>query len=642
VLKYRRDIDGLRAIAVVPVVIYHIARSFMPGGYVGVDIFFVISGYLISGNIFQEIEANRFSIARFYERRIRRIGPAYAAVLCFCAIVVFAKFYPGESIKFSASLLAAVLSVTNIYFWLTSGYFELASEEIPLLHTWSLSVEEQFYLIFPLFFVFIAKYGSRFTKTALQLTFAASLAVAAVGVFYYPVGTFYLLPTRAWELLLGTMLAIKSFPALQSSLQRNLSTALGLLLLGVPMLAYGTETPFPGIAAVPPCLGAALIIHAGESGDSIVSRILSLPPLVFVGMISYSLYLWHWPLLVFQKTDFLLIATDSKFLTRATILVASFAAATLSWWLIERPTRNRALVSSPVLISGVAVAACCVLAFVGLMYGAAGIPNRFSPEAIKVASYRDVGDTPHFRQSQCFLASDEPISVFDKPLCLPDDPNKKSIMLLGDSHAGALFFGMNKILPDYNVLQITGVRCAPLIVPQPDPGRACQDLMKIAVDQAARRGSRLTVLLVARWNRGEARPTTGWNLDWLGDLKKTVEKFRSFGTHVVVIGQMPEYQIALPRLLASAIEQNDPGLPRRLISGTSLTLDSVMRKYAEANGLEYISTRDIVCPDNKCMTYANSDVPLLLDIGHLSDPGSTLVAKAIMARLAFPAAMNGS
>jgi peptidoglycan/LPS O-acetylase OafA/YrhL len=632
-VNYRRDIDGLRAVAVVPVVIFHIAQSFMTGGYVGVDIFFVISGYLISGNIFQDIKDNRFSVARFYERRIRRIGPAYAAVLCFCAAVVFLKFYPAEAIKFSASLLAAVLSVTNFYYWVTSGYFALASEEMPLLHTWSLSVEEQFYLIFPLFFAFIAKFGPRLTKTTLLIAFVASLVLSAIGVFLYPTATFYLLPTRAWELLLGTLLAVKAFPALGSALQRNISTILGLALIGVPIVAYGPNTPFPGLAALPPCLGAALILHAGESGDSIVSRLLSLPPMVFVGMISYSLYLWHWPFLVFQRTDFLLIASDSKLLVRITVLVASFVAATLSWWLIERPTRNRALVSSPTLIRGVSFAACGIFAFAGVMYGFAGLPDRFSPAAIQVAAYRGFDDVPRFRTGECFLGPEDPISVFNKSLCLPDDPHKKSIMLFGDSHAGALYFGLNTVLPQYNVLQITGVRCEPLAVTQPDPSAACPDLVKLALDEATKRGPRLTVLLTARWNRGELRPTRGWSSDWLGDLKKTVEKFRALGVHVVVLGQLPEYQVALPRLLASSIEQHDPDLPRRLISGGSLALDSVMRKYAKDNGLDYISLRDIVCPGDKCITYANSGVPLQFDDSHLTDPGSVLVARAIVARL---------
>jgi hypothetical protein len=511
----------------------------------------------------------------------------------------------------------------------------LEAEELPLLHTWSLAVEEQFYLVFPLFFIFIARLGSRATKMALQAAFIASLLLAAYGVAHWPTAAFYLLPTRAWELLLGTLLAIKTFPALNSPLQRNVATIAGAVLIGAPMLVYGPGTPFPGLAALPPCLGAALIIHAGESGESLVSRLLSLPPLVFVGMISYSLYLWHWPLLAFQRTEFLLTDTDSKFLARAVVLAASFIAATLSWWMIERPTRDRRLVPSPTLIKGVSAAACCVLAFAATLYGSSGLPGRFTPEAIRLASYRSFDDVPHFRAGQCFIGPDDPISAFDKAACLPDDPSKKrSLMVLGDSYAGALFFGLKSVLPDYNVMQITGIRCPPLVVQQRNPSAACSDLVKLALDEAAKRGPQLTVLLASRWSAGRIPVAAGWNPDWHDDLKKTVERFRSLGAHVAVIGQMPEYQLALPELLADAVENRDPELPQRLISQTSLQLDVALRKYSEANGLDYIPVRDILCQNDKCLTFAASNVPMFFDCCHLSDPGSVFLAKAIVRRLA--------
>ncbi|WP_426011834.1 acyltransferase family protein [Caulobacter sp. DWR2-3-1b2] len=305
---YRRDIDGLRAIAVLPVVVFHIAQSYLRGGYVGVDIFFVISGYLISSHIMADAAAGRFDLLDFYRRRIRRILPAFVALLTVVTALVVWRFFPIETIKYAGSLLAALGSVSNLYFWRDAGYFQPTVKSLPLLHTWSLAVEEQFYLVFPLIIMGVTRWAPRRLTLIVTGLLGLSLALSAASVTAFPSGGFYLLPTRAWELLIGTVLALGVIPAIRNPFVRNLVAATGLALIAGSMMLFTQTTPFPWIAALAPWLCAALIIHSGQAGTW-VSRLLSLRPLVFIGLISCSLYLWHWSIMVFQRYDALLLVT---------------------------------------------------------------------------------------------------------------------------------------------------------------------------------------------------------------------------------------------------------------------------------------------------------------------------------------------
>ncbi len=299
-LHYRPDVDGLRAVAVLAVLAFHAGGFPTPGGFVGVDVFFVISGYLISSLIMKQIAAGTFSITSFYERRIRRILPALTVMLAFTCVLAYLYLLPTELKNFADSLLAANFSASNFYFWQHSDYF-VSPLSNPLLHTWSLAVEEQFYIVFPLLLYVLYRWWPGRVKIVVAVLAALSLAVSGYGAYHDSVTTFYMLPTRAWELLIGTLLAMKLLPELRTSIGRNLASITGILLIGCAILLFTKATPFPGLAALPPCVGAALIIWSGESGMSVVNSALSLRPVVFIGLISYSLYLFHWPIIVFQK-----------------------------------------------------------------------------------------------------------------------------------------------------------------------------------------------------------------------------------------------------------------------------------------------------------------------------------------------------
>jgi peptidoglycan/LPS O-acetylase OafA/YrhL len=311
----------------------------VPGGFIGVDIFFVISGFLITQVLLQDINGGRFSLIRFYERRVRRILPALLAVAAVTFFVCLKYSLPSELIDFSKSLIAAALSVSNIYFWQTGGYFTAPALSKPLLHTWSLAVEEQFYIFWPLCLWLGAVVMKRHLLRATLVLLALSFAVSAYGAFSSPEATFYLVHTRAWELLLGGSLALGALPMPLGSLARNILSALGLLLIGVSALTIHADMPFPGLLAVPPCLGAFLVILAGRDGTSVAGRLLSWRPIVFIGLISYSLYLWHWPLTVFQENYALLMTGGSDKVRKLTIIVCSIACGAISWRFIEQPFR---------------------------------------------------------------------------------------------------------------------------------------------------------------------------------------------------------------------------------------------------------------------------------------------------------------
>src|SRR3984893_9141782 len=352
---YRADIDGLRAVAVVPVVLFHIGAPVFPGGFVGVDVFFVISGYLITSIILPDIDARRFSIVKFYERRVRRIFPALIVVLIFCGVVGFILLTPSDYKTLGESIVATILFVSNIFFWRQTNYFAAPASESPLLHTWSLSIEEQFYVFYPLILILV----SRWTKariTVISLICVISFTAGAVLVFFKPSATFYLGPTRAWELLIGGLIALASTHNCALGKLNQYLALSGIALIIFSVLAYSSSMRFPGAAALLPAVGTALIIWSGQNETTIIHRLLSLPALTAVGRASYSLYLWHFPIIAFASYVEL---TGLHWQAKTTICLVSLAASFLSLRYIELPFR---LPSKPSSVRKPVRAALCGMA----------------------------------------------------------------------------------------------------------------------------------------------------------------------------------------------------------------------------------------------------------------------------------------
>ena len=336
---YRPDIDGLRAIAVLSVIIFHINKALLPGGFVGVDIFFVISGFLISRNILQDLERGKFSIVDFYRRRVKRIALPMLVVVGVTLLAAQILLLPEDAKKTAVSALWSLLSLSNLYFWLNqdAGYFATASGETPLLHLWSLGVEEQFYIVWPVLLI------GAYRLSHVKWLFAASALVALVSFLlgellfsWDPAFVYYMLPTRAGELLFGAIVALAVLRGHMVPSQVVTPMAvLGLLLLGGSLLLLSEDQVFPGLLAVPPTLGTALLIFARHSGNNLVSRYLAFKPLVWIGLISYSSYLWHWPLLAFYRYGHQSVGAFAG----VAIFVLSLSLAWLTYYYIERPAR---------------------------------------------------------------------------------------------------------------------------------------------------------------------------------------------------------------------------------------------------------------------------------------------------------------
>ena len=342
-MKYRQEIDGLRAFAVLPVILFHCGFSLFSGGYVGVDIFFVISGYLITGVILDDIEKERFSIVDFYERRIRRILPALFFVVLACLPFAWFLLFPTDLRDFGQSLVAVATFSSNVLFWLESGYFDTSVEYKPLLHTWSLAVEEQYYIFFPVLLAAMWKYGAKLIWSVLAVLFIASLLLAEWSS-RNDIGTgFYLLHTRIWELLIGVFacLFLRSRGYLGSKNLNEVLSIMGFVMIVFSIIAFKPSTPFPSFYSLVPTIGTGLVILSARPG-TVVYKLLSLKVFVGIGLISYSAYLWHQPLLAFARHAFYGELSLGILLF---LCVLSLVLAYVSWRWIEGPFRNRRFLS---------------------------------------------------------------------------------------------------------------------------------------------------------------------------------------------------------------------------------------------------------------------------------------------------------
>ena len=343
-MKYRAEIDGLRALAVVPVILFHAEFELFSGGFVGVDVFFVISGYLITTILIEDLENQRFSLVNFYERRARRILPALFFVMLVCIPFAWIWMQPSQMKDFSQSLVAVSLFASNILFWIESGYFDAAAEEKPLLHTWSLAVEEQYYVLFPIFLFLAWRYGKNRVFWMIVVMASISFLLSEWGWRNKATANFYLAPTRAWELFAGS---IAAFIVQKNGVRKNNFLALlGLAAIIFSIFAYDETTPFPSLYALVPVLGVVLLILYADK-DTLTAKLLGTKALVGFGLISYSAYLWHQPLFAFARIK---SAAEPSFLLMSTLAIGSLALAYFSWRYIETPFRSSNIVNSKKLI----------------------------------------------------------------------------------------------------------------------------------------------------------------------------------------------------------------------------------------------------------------------------------------------------
>lgn len=617
---YRADIDGLRAIAVCLVMGYHIRFNHFDGGFIGVDVFFVISGYLISSILVRDIDSDRFSITGFYERRIRRIFPALMGVLTFTSVLAWRYCFPSDMVDYARSLVAAVLSVSNIYFSQKSGYFDFASVGRPLLHTWSLAVEEQFYIVFPLLLLVIHRYASRHRSQILIALTALSFAASAILVFRFPTSTFYLAPTRAWELLVGTIVSLGLVRLPNRRWAREIAGLAGLALLAAGGLFLSEATPFPGAAALVPCVGAALIILGGMNRDTLSAKLLSLPPIVFVGTISYSLYLWHWPLIVFRKYDFEETFLLNPHRTRLLILAEVFLLGFLSWKFIETPFRKGLRSSRRVLFLGAAGVSLALICSGVIAIQKGGFPQRYSPEARRVSDFYGK-DEAFIRQGQCFLMEDK--DKLDRAACLPQvgssSTGKLTYVIAGSSHAAHLWLGLSTVFPAVNWQQITAANCRPTLEQPSNAPGFCLKMRDLLYKEYLPSHRVDAVVLSAIWSPSD-----------LSALSGTLNYLSSLHIKAIVMGPIMMYDIPLPELLAINIRHGNDTALRRHLKQSQFTLDASMAEMVSHHeGALYVSLVDLLCPQHHCVTYAQPFVPFQSDQGHLTREGSIALAERL-------------
>ena len=460
-MEHRREIDGLRALAVLPVILFHAGFEAFGGGFVGVDVFFVISGYLITRILLTELAAGTFSLADFYERRVRRILPALFLVMLVC--IPFAWFWllPGDMRDFAASLAAVPVFASNILFWRQSVYFDAGTELKPLLHTWSLAVEEQYYALFPLLLLLAWRLGRRSVLALMMVAALVSLGLAQWGAAAKPDAAFYLLPTRAWELSIGAFLAFHATSGGRQARPQwadELGGALGLLLLLYAVFSFDEATPFPGVHALVPTLGAALLILFA-SRDTVVGRLLGSRVLVGIGLISYSAYLWHQPLFAFARHRSLLPPGELVF---GALAVASLGLAYLTWKYVEQPFRSRSTISRGRVYALTGLAS---VFFVG--FGVFGVVTQGTFHA-KPQPEQVAGLDARMRINHG-LGADCEGDYTESPRCRTGE--QPEVLVWGDSYAMHLVQGLRASREGLQLAQKTVSMCGPVLDIAPVTGR---------------------------------------------------------------------------------------------------------------------------------------------------------------------------
>ena len=655
---YRADIDGLRAVAVLPVVLFHYGYTTFSGGFIGVDIFFVISGYLITSIITSEIECGTFTIQGFYERRIRRILPALFCVLTVVTTATAWLLTPLDMVRYGAELWHSSIFSTNFLFYKKDGYFDGVSSMRLLLHSWSLSIEEQFYIIMP---VFLMWWVRRFRQSLTMILCAAlitSLLISIISVRYFPSFAFYLLPARAWELLCGSVLAVGVISPDNRRRVREVAAACGLFLIGIAVFCYSSVTPFPGAAAVLPCLGATLLIWSSTGqAPTTVSRVLSREPFVAIGKISYSLYLWHWPLLVLMKYYLLRDLMETE---RLIAIGVALLLSTLTYFLVEQPfRRKRALVTRRKLFTTSFALLVVIFALGSAAKATGGFPARLSTEARQYAVMAASMDPRH---NACNV-SPSLDKVRRGDICEYGAAHQGApdFAIWGDSHAGAMMPAFQALALDHDLwgLNLSFGSCPPLlgvgVIRTMERGQInCPEYNQAAVDLVVGKGVK-AVILVARWpmytekfprvgveaqangpliltDDAESEVDERNNRSVLGrGLDRTLSYLNSRGIRVYVMEPVPEALVDVPSALAMNTLLNRPAdrlAPDRAFTQTRQAWIHDRFAAAEAHRqVVLIRTLPLLCAAERCLIEVNGR-PLYRDSNHLSVPGALFLKPA--------------
>ena len=628
--KYRPDIDGLRAIAVIAVVAFHAAPGRLPGGFIGVDVFFVISGFLITSILLNSLEKDKFSILEFYERRVRRIFPALFVVLFTCAVAGWFFLLHSEYQQLGKHTAAGTAFVSNFALWNESGYFDISAMFKPLLHLWSLGIEEQFYIFWPLILWLAYK-----KKWSLPLTISA-LAIASFILNIYLTNTdkssaFYLPFPRFWELLVGALLActITARKKFDTPALGNAQSILGLILLAVGFILINEEGVFPGWWALMPVMGSALMISAGS--QAIFNRlILSNRLMVWVGLISYPLYLWHWPIL-----SFLRVMEGEEILQykRAIAVLVSFILAWLTYQFVEKPVRQAPRNRTMVLVLLALLVAVGLFGYSSYKYE--GFKNRESSALPKIENAGDIGTEQFFSYIKDKFHPCTPKSIHSKikpelagiVRCFQSKTGEnRTVALIGDSHAEHLFIGLSESLHNENIV-FYPTDGLPVL-----SNKALEESFKTVFDDK----SIHTVVLNAFWVKKADQAQFG---GWENDFRTTVSMLTAAGKKVYSTDDVQEFSF----------------IPSRCKFSGRLGIENKCSEKNAHKNLKYLSVFEAIASENQnfhvlysynyfCRSeqcdMARNKVLLFRDTHHLNIEGSRKVGKVIASQINAREAKN--
>lgn len=639
-LKYRAEIDGLRALAVVPVILFHAGFELFSGGFVGVDVFFVISGYLITTILIEDIENKRFSIVNFYERRARRILPALFFVMLVCILFAWMWMLPSQMKDFSQSLVAVSLFASNILFWRESGYFAAAAEEKPLLHTWSLAVEEQYYVLFPIFLTLAWRFGRNRVFWMIVVMAAISLLVSEWGWRNRAGANFYLAPTRAWELFAGS---IAAFIVQKNGVQKNNSLALlGLAAIFFSIFAYDETTSFPSVYALVPVIGVVLLVLFADK-ETLAARVLGTKIFVGIGLVSYSAYLWHQPLFAFARIR--LVEHPSEALM-VTLSIISIALGYLSWRYVEKPFRGgKKKIFNQKLIFLWPFAFFITLGVIGHLSN--GYVSREKFEEIR--HFENVKNEAASGFQYC-ASNAMYIEGVKGSICkIGDRLSEPQGILWGDSYAGSALYGINQLLTQRGLsyIAILSNGCPPMpgISRAKNTSDCTYDRHQVVVDWFKSREDLKELIWVGKFRSltGQEK-SNGFFLDEaepsLDAVQKkiisTVDTLIQHRKKIVFVLEGPIFSRNIPEYLLE-VEMLDINVDQEITSVNVLdqrNKTGITPGFLKSiKGIEYVDNIQIFCDIDECNAVMDDGKLLVVDAGHISHAASLILASEIFHKL---------
>ena len=652
-MGYRKDIDGLRAVAVLAVVFFHARLPGFPGGFVGVDVFFVISGFLITGLIAQDWKDGQFSFLTFYFRRARRILPALLCVYLTSTVIAASVMLPSDMAEFGRSLLSSAAFLSNHFFFQLADYFGGQSDLKPLLHTWSLSIEEQYYLIWPLLFLVVARWRFRWLPYCVGIGAALLLAASATVVSQHKEAAFFLAPFRAWELLLGAGLALLPRQPALSARAAELAAAAGASLILASVVLLDESRAFPGLLAVPACLGTALLIVVGMQHGALVTRMLSLRPAVAVGLISYSLYLWHWPLLAFARYYF---DRPLRWTELACVLGASLLAAFATYRYVEQPARRLRFNLAPRFL-GAAVLSLGAIALVGhQIHKSRGWTFNLDPEIRRLDR---ISRTKNTYRNSCSgaqtLARTDEACTFGPPR----SSGSYDMVIIGDSHADHYTPAMSVLAQQAGLSgrQVSAGRCLVLLgyyemTGTPVQQAACRSLRDGVVHFVDNNPRLQLAVLAHHWSSYAGKtiwqdvepiylfgsphdePSAQRSLEVLRQsLEQTIDFLTGRGIHVVLMGEVPLYDRDPIKCIAAAIKQGLGAQGCRVpVKAVQQRVGTTNRMLAELarhrKNVSFFSALDAMCDEVWCSPVVDG-VYMYRDRMHLNRIGAEHLARSM-------------